>query len=471
MMAFTYDDFTKAAETAGLLKQFSPQDLATAQKYPEFGMSILTLKQDYARASTPQQRALVNVKANELRTSYGNYTGGMTGGGYVSLGLAPQDFKSPYQKAIDRTQNEMLNMDFDYNPETDPVFSAYQKQYVREGQRAGADALAKAAALTGGVPSSYAVTAASQAGDYYASRLADKVPELEQQAYGRFTDEYGRLKSNLSALQAQDDTAYSRLLDQVNYGQNRSANDRAAENAQATDAKSQVDAILSAGGTPSAALVAKSGYPQEYIDVMRARYAQGGTTGQTAGKPTSAGTKEGGKSGDYSGGGAQTENNAVSRFNAGDQSDEVVKTLLTMGYTQAQLEAAGYKGSYFGGKPANAQTAVGSKKETSVTKYSSASVLGLGHGPLSDEAVQKLIEDGKVRVTGKDANGNLQLSFVNQAESKGNTEGYKDALGRAQKMKKSGKGKAEIARYLQDALKGGRITDAQVNAILDKLGY
>ena len=46
MPSYTYDDFVKAANQKGLFQEFSQADLQTAQRYPEFGMSILGLKQD-----------------------------------------------------------------------------------------------------------------------------------------------------------------------------------------------------------------------------------------------------------------------------------------------------------------------------------------------------------------------------------------------------------------------------------------
>ena len=79
-MAYTYDDFVKAANQSGLMGQFSQDDLNLAQKYPEFGLSVLSLKKDYNNAATAEQRLLANQAANELRKSYGNYSGGADGG-------------------------------------------------------------------------------------------------------------------------------------------------------------------------------------------------------------------------------------------------------------------------------------------------------------------------------------------------------------------------------------------------------
>ena len=71
---------------------------------------------------------------------------------------------------------------FEYDPEKDPIFQSYRRTYTREGERAAANALAQASAATGGIPSSYANTAAQEAGNYYAAKLADIIPELRSQA-------------------------------------------------------------------------------------------------------------------------------------------------------------------------------------------------------------------------------------------------------------------------------------------------
>ena len=71
-----------------------------------------------------------------------------------------------------------------------PAVRQYRKSYLREGDRATADALGQAAAASGGRPSTAAVTAATQAGDYYAAQLNDIIPALYQQAYDQYLDEY-----------------------------------------------------------------------------------------------------------------------------------------------------------------------------------------------------------------------------------------------------------------------------------------
>ena len=251
---YTYEDFEKAMREAGMDGQFSTADLALAKRNPDAGMSLLNYKNDYRNATTDEMRALANSGAESIRKQYGEYSGGVDGSGFYleppspgsfTSGTAPtfQDnyaddleslllknaereiysfdqsapvYESPYGDQISGMLAELTNRDpFAYDHTTDPLYSSYAKQYTREGKRATADALGEAASATGGIPSSYAVTAATQAGDYYASQLADKIPELYQIAYDKYLQEYQMKLSDLNALQQQEAFAYGQYQDQL----------------------------------------------------------------------------------------------------------------------------------------------------------------------------------------------------------------------------------------------------------------
>lgn len=125
-------------------------------------------------------------------------------------GPAPE-YVSPYQAQIDEALRAYLDRPaFAWTPETDPSYAAYRKQYAREGRRATEDTLGRYASLTGGMPSTAAVTAAQQAGDYYAAQMADKIPELYDAAYGRYADEGERLLKGLGALRGVEGDAFDR---------------------------------------------------------------------------------------------------------------------------------------------------------------------------------------------------------------------------------------------------------------------
>lgn len=143
---------------------------------PDRFVSIINYKVDYSKAKTKAEKDAIHKQAEYLRQEAG-YSGGADGSGYYKTGETPREFT--YADAPS----------FAYSTEEDPLYQAYKKQYLREGQRATEDALGAAAAASGGIPSSYAATAAAQAGGYYAAQLADKVPELYNFAYSRYGDE------------------------------------------------------------------------------------------------------------------------------------------------------------------------------------------------------------------------------------------------------------------------------------------
>lgn len=259
---FSYEDFQKQLASSGLGGQFSQADLAMAQQNPDAGMSILKYKQDYNAATTDEARALANLGAEQVRSSWGGYTGGQTGGSFYLDLISPNDFsygsaptytssyagtiqdlfnqqltrgdysyggaKPTYTNRYDPTIQDLLNQivnreDFSYNAETDPLYSQYRKQYTREGQRATADALGTAAAASGGIASSYAATAAGQAGDYYASKMTDKIPELYQLAYNQYMNDHSMKLSDLGAVQGAEQSDYQKYLNELSqYNTDRS---------------------------------------------------------------------------------------------------------------------------------------------------------------------------------------------------------------------------------------------------------
>lgn len=337
-MPYSYNDFLNAATSSGLLGEFSQADLETAQRYPEFGLSILSLKRDYHDAATDEQKLLANEAANQLRSSYGNYRGGADGGSYYSQGKIPGqidaildqinnfgsftfDQEAPvYDNQYAEQQQALLDAilnrpDFSWSKETDPQWSSYKKSYLREGDRATANALAQASAASGGRASTAAITAATQAGDYYATQLNDIIPTLYQQAYDRYLNEYSMmlqdlgavntqeqldyakyldqltqyntdrnfaydtylgdfniLQGQLASLQGQDDVDYGRYLDTINLGIQRDETEYQRQQQDQALVQAQVDAILAAGGTPSAELVGASGYSSEYIQALEDAY-------------------------------------------------------------------------------------------------------------------------------------------------------------------------------------------------------
>ncbi len=267
----TYAEFERQARESGLLEEFSPYDLAIAREDPAYGLTILSAKQGWHGAGSDAERQYYNDAAERARRSAGNFSGGTDGSRYFALsdehreadelrdrlgdygsGELPSQIRSTlealgnygdfaysrepdYQAALDSV---IRREPFSYDPDTDPVYASYRKAYTREGRRSAEDALGRYSALTGGRPSTAALTASQQAGNYYSGKLADKLPELYDQAYQRYLkefslrlqglnalsgdrqqqyaeygDRYARLGDYLTRLQGQDQTEYARLRD------------------------------------------------------------------------------------------------------------------------------------------------------------------------------------------------------------------------------------------------------------------
>lgn len=203
-MAYTYDNFTTAATKAGLLNSFSDDDLTIAKSNPEYGLSLLQLRQEYNNASTAEQKLLAQEAENQLRTTYGGLNTGKTTEG--SFSYANQN---AYQKLLNEVSNPGS---FSYDPDSDESYGAYKKAYLREADRATKDTMAEASAMSGGRPSTYAISAAQQAGNYYRGQLNDALPTLEQNAYQRYLSDYETKLSGLDALTADRNFDYNAYL-------------------------------------------------------------------------------------------------------------------------------------------------------------------------------------------------------------------------------------------------------------------
>lgn len=245
-MAVSYDQFLDAWNKSKWKDEWSQADLDLAKLHPEFGMSMNSLKNDWHNATTPEQRALANEGAEYQRKLWGNYTGGTDGSQYYSLG--PQHIEAdalqqqitgygPFEYAREPDYQGALDKvlgygPFEYDHNTDPAYQAYAKQYAREGRRASEDTMGQYAAMTGGRPSTAAMTAAQQAGNYYSAQMADKIPELYQQAYQRYLQEYQRQLQALDAIDADRRFSYGAYGDDYNRLLNQYDTVRGQENAE-----------------------------------------------------------------------------------------------------------------------------------------------------------------------------------------------------------------------------------------------
>lgn len=134
---------------------------------------------------------------------------GMTGG---------NGYTSPYAERLNQVIAGIEGSKWEgWNANTDPSMQAYRKQYLREAERTAEDVLGQYAQNTGGIAGSAAIAAASQASDYYKSQLADKVPELYENAYSRYLNEVAKQHDLAGLLMNAESQAQSQYYQNIDY--------------------------------------------------------------------------------------------------------------------------------------------------------------------------------------------------------------------------------------------------------------
>ena len=215
-------------------------DMALGRNNPGALETILKERQNWANATTPEEKNVAHNRAENIRKAYGSYSGGGDGmkGQYSPTYVKPnkaaensnvdalfnkfnEAYKNPaptwtprYEAEIQGLLSDISNRKgFSYNMNEDPMYQQYRDQYIREGQRATKDTAAQTAALTGGYGSTYGAIAAQQGYDNYLAGLNDRVPQLEQMAYGRYTDELADKYNQLGAYQTEENRLYGQYMD------------------------------------------------------------------------------------------------------------------------------------------------------------------------------------------------------------------------------------------------------------------
>lgn len=122
----------------------------------------------------------------------------------------PTGYQSPYKDQINSMLTQLQGSQWSgWNKDEDESYKAYRKEYLREADRSMRDTMGEYAQNTGGIAGSSAITAASQAADYYKSQLADKVPDLYQNAYSRYLNDISAKQQTLGQLMQADSQAQS----------------------------------------------------------------------------------------------------------------------------------------------------------------------------------------------------------------------------------------------------------------------
>lgn len=154
-------------------------------------------------------------------------------------------YTSPYAEKLNQVIEGLGDGKWQgWNVNSDPAMQAYRKQYLREADRTTEDVLGKYAQNTGGIAGSAAIAAATQASDYYKSQLADKVPELYENAYARHLNEIAQQQNMANLLMNAENQQQNQYYDRINYAMNKWA--------QMGYADQEVASILGvAAGTPT----------------------------------------------------------------------------------------------------------------------------------------------------------------------------------------------------------------------------
>lgn len=153
----------------------------------------------------------------------------------VKPGRTVQDKMNSVLGAINAKQ-------FHYNPVKDPLYKQIQKNYKSTAGDVIENAMGTYSGMTGGVPSSYAMSAAAQAGAQHMQKADDMIPELYELAYNKFAQDKADLYKQYGIMQDLENREYERGIyeEEKNYERNLYAQQQAEAKAQA-QAKAQAD--------------------------------------------------------------------------------------------------------------------------------------------------------------------------------------------------------------------------------------
>ena len=288
-------------------------------------------------------------RSDKLDDLLGMYEDAMNAPAISMPSYSAPSYNPQYDAQIDELLNKLLNREpFEYNEELDPLYQQYKDMYTKQGQLAMEDTMGQAAALTGGYSSTYSQAVGQQMYNAYLNKVQEMLPQFYDRAYGKYQDEGTNIKdlygmylqrdqvdlqryqqevanaqaayqaaaaaASMAYQQQQDQLSnignlyglvsgaeaseYQRYLDKLNqdWAVNQTNYDR--NQTAAGLARSEVDAILQAGGVPSAELISKSGLSPEYINSMKNYYALQ-TAPQTAARSGGSSGGGGGSSRTY----------------------------------------------------------------------------------------------------------------------------------------------------------------------------
>lgn len=176
------------------------------------------------------------------------------------MAAGPGQYNNIYAGQMQAGLNSLLNQKpFTYDVNADGLYQQIKDNYIRQGKQAMMDTQGQSAALTGGYGNSYGVQASQQAYQESLGNLAGLIPQLQEQAYGRYRDSISDQRANLEAMRQLENQDYTRwLADQEAY--QKVLKDLPAENqalaaAIAAQMRGYSPTVVNAGGANSAGAV------------------------------------------------------------------------------------------------------------------------------------------------------------------------------------------------------------------------
>lgn len=178
-----------------------------------------------AQAARTAQAPAITTQSTQQKTTTQNGTGYtgyspsqavLSAQQYLQQQLAdkPGAYVSRYNDQLDALLGRMQNREaFKYDPTNDPLYNIYKDLYIQNGRRAMQDTMGNAAALTGGYGSSYGQSAGQQMYNQYMENLNAIIPQLQQQAYQRYSDEGDRMAQNFQLMNTLENQNYGRYRD------------------------------------------------------------------------------------------------------------------------------------------------------------------------------------------------------------------------------------------------------------------
>lgn len=259
-MGYTYDDFVTAAKNAGMYESFAQEDLTTAEKSPEYGLSLLKLQQDAGKATTEEQKLLVQEAVNQLRNTYGvtlPATNTGTGGSFS------YDRETDYKKLLDKISTPGS---FEFDHRSDPTYGAIKDSWIADGDRTQSSLLKSPTIPQTG----WAQNASQQGNNYYDAQLTDQIPTIYQNAFEEHLNNQNTELSKLGAVTGDKNFDYAAYLQQQQLdqeaAQQKFTNDMTLHKTFGTEAPTMPDLDKLTPGTDTAYSYGKNTEYQKALD-------------------------------------------------------------------------------------------------------------------------------------------------------------------------------------------------------------